>query len=160
MVIRFFRFSGISFPLIALSNIAVDLQGSRSPVLLSCLRRAQLFLTQFAGSSKLKAFVSKPCPDAQFRILGSKQIMKLSAGTGNRLSSLTYRTATFCDSGGGQPEHMERMFLQIRDNQRERQDKGREKEAKARVELLPHRHLHPHERGNQAMERVESLPLQ
>ena len=25
MVIRFFRFSGISFPLIALSNIAVDL---------------------------------------------------------------------------------------------------------------------------------------
>ena len=86
--------------------------------------------------------------------------MKLSAGTGNRLSSLTYRTATFCDSGGGQPEHMERMFLQIRDNQRERQDKGREKEAKARVELLPHRHLHPHERGNQAMERVELLPLQ
>ena len=143
MVIRFFRFSGISFPLIALSNIAVDLQGSRSPVLLPCLRRAQLFLTQFAGSSKLKAFVSKPCPDAQFRILGSKQIMKLSAGTGNRLSSLTYRTATFCDSGGG-----------------ERQDKGREKEAKDRVELLPHRHLHPHERGNQAMERVELLPLQ
>ena len=124
MVIRFLRFSGISFPLIALSNIAGDLQGSRSPVFLPCFRRAQLFLTQSAGSSKLKAFVSKPCPDAQCRILGSKQIMKLSAGTGNRLSSLTYRTATFCDSGGGQPEHMERMFLQIRDNQRERQDKG------------------------------------
>ena len=35
--------------------------------------------------------------------------MKLSAGTGNRLSSLTYRTATFCDSGGGQPEHRENV---------------------------------------------------
>ena len=69
------------------------------------------------------------------------------------------RTVTFCDSGGGRPEHMVRTFLQTRDTQREPPDKGKGKEGKVRVELLPHRLLHPQERGKRAMEMEELLPL-
>ena len=54
---------------------------------------------------------------------------------------------------------MERPFLQIRDTQREAPDKGKGKEGKVRVELLPHRLLHPQERGKRAMEMEELLPL-
>ena len=118
--------SRISFPLSALTNVVGDLQGSRA----LAFWRTQLFLMQSAGSSKLKAFDSKPCPDVQCRIPVTKQNMKLSAGTGSKLSSLMCRTVTFYDSGGGQPKHMERTFLQIRDTQRERLDKGKGKEGK------------------------------
>ena len=69
------------------------------------------------------------------------------------------RTVTFCDSGGGRPEHMERTFLQIRDTEREAPDKGKGKEGKVRVELLSHRLLHPQERGKRVMEMEELLPL-
>ena len=110
---------------------------------------------QPAGSSKLKAFDSQPCPGVQCRIPVTKQNMKLSAKTGSKLSSPMCRTVTFCDSGGGRPEHMVRTFLQTRDTQRELPDKGKGKEGKVRVELLPHRLLHPQERGKRAMEMEE-----
>ena len=50
---------------------------------------------------------------------------------------------------------MVRTFLQTRDTQRELPDKGKGKEGKVRVELLPHRLLHPQERGKRAMEMEE-----
>ena len=54
---------------------------------------------------------------------------------------------------------MVRTFLQTRDTQRELPDKGKGKEGNVRVELLPHRLLHPQERGKRAMEMEELLPL-
>ena len=92
---------------------------------------------QFPGSSKPKAFDSKPCPGVQCRIPVTKQNMKLSAGTGGKLSSLMCRTVTFYDSGGGQLKHMERTFLQIRDTQRERLDQGEREGGKGSGGVTP-----------------------
>ena len=53
---------------------------------------------------------------------------------------------------------MVRIFLLIKDFQRESLDKEKEKVRKVRVELLPHHLLHPHERGKREIKREELLP--
>ena len=66
----------------------------------------------------LKDFEDEPCPGVLCRIPATKLNMKLSAKTESKLSSPMCRTATFCDSGGGRPEHMVRTFLLIGDIQK------------------------------------------